>query len=142
MIFWPEFSKIRKWNFTAIPDQTRHSEWAIKVTENCLKIDMASDEMSCFGLQATQIIGSVFSLGSMRFPQYIDVNYQPSLGSYFLCSFYVSQSNFMQKWCKIRQHYVIKLYNIIQYCIIRGNVSPHIRRLIVVNDRFCGDNCP
>ena len=45
-------------------------------------------------------------------------------------------------WCKIMQHYVIKLYNIRQHWIIRGDISPHIRSLIVVDDRFCGDNCP
>ena len=39
------------------------------------------------------------------------------------------------------QHYVIKVYNIMQHYITRGDISPHIRRLIAVNDRFCGDNC-
>ena len=51
-----------------------------------------------------------------------------------------TQSNFFAAGYKIMQHYVIKLYNIMQHCIIRGDISPHIRRHIVVNDRFCGDN--
>ena len=43
---------------------------------------------------------------------------------------------------QIMQHYVIQLYNIMQHYIIRCDISPHIRRLIVVNNRFCGDDCP
>ena len=27
----------------------------------------------------------------------------------------------------------------LQHYVIRGDVSPHFRRLIAVNDRFCGD---
>ena len=53
-----------------------------------------------------------------------------------------SQWNFFAVECKIMQHYVIHLYKIMQHNIIRGDISPHIRRLIVVNDRFCGDGCP
>ena len=34
---------------------------------------------------------------------------------------------------KIIQHYM-------QHCVIPGEISPHIRRHIVVNDCFCGDN--
>ena len=33
-----------------------------------------------------------------------------------------------------------KLCNIMQHYVIRGDISPHFHRLIVVNDRFCGDN--
>ena len=28
----------------------------------------------------------------------------------------------------------------IQHYVIRGDTSPHFRRLTAVNDRFCGDN--
>ena len=38
------------------------------------------------------------------------------------------------------QHYVTNLYNIMQHYVIRGDISPHFRRLIAVNDRFSGDN--
>ena len=51
-------------------------------------------------------------------------------------------SKFFAAGYKIMQHYVIQLYNNMPHYIIRGDISPHIRRLIVVNDRFCGDNCP
>ena len=34
-----------------------------------------------------------------------------------------TQSNFFAVGCKIMQHYVIKLYNIMQLCIIRGDIS-------------------
>ena len=37
------------------------------------------------------------------------------------------------------QHYVTNLYKIMQHYVIRGNISPHFRRLIAVNDRFGGD---
>ena len=56
--------------------------------------------------------------------------------------YFITQSNFFAARCKIMQHYVMQLYNIMQHYIIRGDISPHIRRLIVVNDLFCGDNCP
>ena len=36
---------------------------------------------------------------------------------------------------KFIQHYAT-------LCIIRGDISPRFRRLIVVNDRFCGDISP
>ena len=42
--------------------------------------------------------------------------------------------------CIIMQHYVTNLYNIMQHHVIRGDISPHFRRLGAVNDRFCGDN--
>ena len=51
-----------------------------------------------------------------------------------------TQSNFFAAGCKIMQHYVTNLYNIVQHYVIRGDISPHFRRLIAVNDRFCGDN--
>ena len=51
-----------------------------------------------------------------------------------------TQSNFFAAGCKIMQHYVTNLYNIMQHYVIRGDISPHFRRLIAVNDRFCGDN--
>ena len=38
------------------------------------------------------------------------------------------------------QNYATLCDKIIQQYIIRGDISPHIRRLIVVIDRFCGDN--
>ena len=38
------------------------------------------------------------------------------------------------------QHYVTNLYNIMQHYVIRDDISPHFRRRIAVNDRFCGDN--
>ena len=38
------------------------------------------------------------------------------------------------------QRYVANLYNIMQRYVIRGDISPHFRRLIAVSDRFCGDN--
>ena len=50
------------------------------------------------------------------------------------------QSNFFGAGCKIMQHYVTNLYNIMQHYVIRGDISPHFRRLIAVNDRFGGDN--
>ena len=59
---------------------------------------------------------------------------------YSICPPLPSQTFSLQ--CKIMQHYVIQLYNIMQHNIIRGDISPHIRRLIVVNDRFCDDDCP
>ena len=51
-----------------------------------------------------------------------------------------TQSNFFVAGCIIMQHYVTNLYNIMQHYVIRGDISPHFRRLISVNDRFCGDN--
>ena len=48
----------------------------------------------------------------------------------------LTQSNFFAAGCKIMQHYVIKFYDIMQHCIIRGDISPHIRGLIVVNERL------
>ena len=50
------------------------------------------------------------------------------------------QSNFFAAGCKIMQHYVTNLYKIMQHYVIRGDISPHFRRLIAVNGRFCGDN--
>ena len=50
--------------------------------------------------------------------------------------------NFFAAGCKTMQYYVIQLYNIMQQYIICGDISSHIHRLIVVNDRFCGDNGP
>ena len=50
------------------------------------------------------------------------------------------QSNFFAAGFKIMQHYVMNLYNIMQHYVNRGDISPHFRRLIAVNDRFCGDN--
>ena len=43
------------------------------------------------------------------------------------------------------QNYATSCDKIIQYyatLLIRGDISPHIRRLIVVNDRFCDDDYP
>ena len=51
-----------------------------------------------------------------------------------------NQSNFYAVGCKIMQHYVTKLYNIMQHYVIRGDIPPHFRRIIAVNNRFCGDN--
>ena len=51
-----------------------------------------------------------------------------------------TQSDFFAAGCKIMQHYVTNLYHIMQYYVIRGDISPHFRRLIAVNDSFCGDN--
>ena len=47
---------------------------------------------------------------------------------------------FASAGCKIMQHYVTNLYNIMQRYVIRGDISPYFRRLIAVNDRFCCDN--
>ena len=38
------------------------------------------------------------------------------------------------------QHYVKNSYNIMQHYVIRGDISPHFRRLVAVSDRFCGNN--
>ena len=51
-----------------------------------------------------------------------------------------TQSNFSAAGCKIMQHYVTNSHTIVQHYVIRGDISPHFRRLIAVNDRFCGDN--
>ena len=51
-----------------------------------------------------------------------------------------TQSNFFAAGCIIMQHYVTNLYNIMQHYVIRGDISPNFRRLIAVNNRFCGDN--
>ena len=48
--------------------------------------------------------------------------------------------NFFAAGCKIMQHYVTNLYNIMQQYVIRGDISPHFHRPIAVNDIFCGDN--
>ena len=55
------------------------------------------------------------------------------------CSLEPSQSNFFAAGCKVMQHHVTNLYNIMQHYVIRGDISPHFRRLIAVSDRFCGD---
>ena len=52
----------------------------------------------------------------------------------------LAQSNHFAAGCKIMQHYVTNLYNIMQHYVIRGDISQHFRRLIAVNDRFCSDN--
>ena len=51
-----------------------------------------------------------------------------------------TQSIFFVARCIIMQHYVTNLYNTMQHYVIRGDISPHFRRFIAVNDRFCGDN--
>ena len=56
------------------------------------------------------------------------------------CFSVYTQSNFFAAGCIIMQHYVTNLYNIMQHYVIRGDISPHFRRLIAVYDRFCGDN--
>ena len=56
------------------------------------------------------------------------------------CKNVFSQSNFFAAGCIIMQHYATNLYNIMQHYVIRGDKSPHFRRLIAVNNRFCGDN--
>ena len=53
---------------------------------------------------------------------------------------FLSQSNFFAAECKIMQHYVTNLFNIMQHYVIRGDISPHFRRLIALNDRFYGYN--
>ena len=50
------------------------------------------------------------------------------------------QSNCFAAGDKIMQHYETNLYNIKQHYVNRGDLWPHFRRLIAVNDRFCGDN--
>ena len=51
-----------------------------------------------------------------------------------------TQSNFFAAGCKLMQHYVTNLYNIMQHYVIRGDITPHFHRLIAVNSRFCGNN--
>ena len=52
----------------------------------------------------------------------------------------VPSQTFSPPGCIIMQHYVTNLHNIMQHYVVRGDISPHFRRLIAVNDRFCGDN--
>ena len=40
----------------------------------------------------------------------------------------ISQSNFFAAGCKIMQHYMTNLYNIMQHYVIRGDISPYFRR--------------
>ena len=49
-------------------------------------------------------------------------------------------NNFLVKLFRRRMQNYATLCDKFIHCVIRGNISPHFRRLIAVNDHFCGDD--
>ena len=55
-------------------------------------------------------------------------------------SFYITRPDPVKLFRRRMHNYATLWDKFIQHYVIRGDISPYFRRLIVVNDRFCGDN--